>query len=288
MEFKDLKDVLTFAAFRPEADNPRFTWPQRFPNRKSTIVNVGRGHCTWSFINRKGGVESVGESEGDFIEVASVMADQWNQHTDDGWVGISLNNRFIISLEHNLSRKKGWEDELRLNPKIILGSKYDRTKRYAIHHSHETSASLMMACDDSIIKSIEDTLRTYGLRPARVCSGLFAMTSALLNKISNDPAMRNQDLIIITWVEGSLCLLRQRNGQWQDMRCRSGLSIADEASVSQMITPFIESADANTRVVLMEDRRGGSFSRKFLPYFANLHCTDLTEDHQLWNLLAKG
>lgn len=75
MEIRDLKDVLSFAAFRPEPDNPRFTWQQRFPKRKSVLVNVSRGRCSWAMISRKGEVESAAEADGEFVEVASHMAD---------------------------------------------------------------------------------------------------------------------------------------------------------------------------------------------------------------------
>ncbi len=120
MEFKDIKDVLTFAAFRPEADNPRFHLAAAFPQEgRSVLVNISRGHCSWAFINRKGVVEHTGEADGEFTEVASQMGDQWRSNSEDGWIGISLNNRFIISLEHNFSRKKGWQEELRLTPKSV-------------------------------------------------------------------------------------------------------------------------------------------------------------------------
>lgn len=287
MEFKDIKDVLTFAAFRPEPDNPRFTWQQRFPRRKSVLVNISRAHCSWAFVNRKGQIDSTAEADGEFVEVAAQMADLWKSGTEDGWVGISLNNRFIISLEHNLSRKKGWQEELRLNPKSILGTKYDRTKRYGIHHNPETSASLVMACDDSMVKAIEEAMRSHNLRPARICSGLFAMTAHLLNRVATDASLKSQDLILVTWLDGSLCVVRQRSGQWQDLRCRSGIAPGDEATVGQMLRPFLDKADGSTRVILMEDRRGGGFSTSYLPLFGNLHVTDATEDHNLWNFLAR-
>lgn len=286
MEFKDIKDVLTFAAFRPESDNPRFSWPQRFPRRKSVLVNIGRGHCSWAFINRKGQLENTGEADGEFVEVATHMADQWRANTEDGWLGISLNNRFIISLEHNLSRKKGWQEELRQSPKTVLGTKYDRTKRYALHHNPETSASLLMACDDSMVKSIEEAMRGHNLRAARICSGLFATTAHLLNRIAGDNMLKSQDLIVVTWLDGSLCVVRQKNGQWQDLRCRSGIPAGDEATVSQMIRPFVEKADASTRVILMEDRKSAGFSTNYLNQFGNLHVTDVTEENNLWNILA--
>lgn len=286
MEFKDLKDVLSFAAFRPEPDNPRFSWQQRFPKRKTVLINVSRGRCSWAMISRKGEVESAAEADGEFVEVAAHMADVWRSGTEDGWIGISLNNRFIISLEHNLSRKKGWEEELRLNPKTILGTKYDRTKRYAIHHNPETSASLVMACDDSMVKAIEEAMRSHNLKPARICCGLFATTARLLNRIAIDNTLKSQDLIIVVWLDGSLCVVRQKSGQWQDLRCRSGISAGDEATVSQMLRPFIDKAEASTRVLLMEDRRNAGFSSSYLNQFGNLHLTDVTEENNLWNLLA--
>ncbi len=287
MEFKDIKEVLTFAAFRPESDNPRFNWGQRFPKRKSVIVNISRGRCSWAYINRKGLVENTAESDGEFVEVAPQMADVWKANTEDGWIGISLNQRFIISLEHNLSRKKGWEEELRLSPKSILGTKYDRSKRYAIQHNAETSASLVMACDDSMVKSIEETMRGLNLRPARICIGLFAMMGHLLNRISEDTTMKSQDLVILGWLDGSLCLVRQKSGQWQDVRCRSGITPGDDVTITQMIRPFIERAEPSTRILIMEDRKQGTFSTSYLDQFQNMHVTDVTEEFHLWNILSK-
>ncbi|MDF1825657.1 MAG: hypothetical protein P1U68_13510 [Verrucomicrobiales bacterium] len=286
MELKDIKDVLTFSAFRPEADNPKFAWPQRFPRRKSVLINISRGHVSWSIINKKGQIDDVGEADGEFVEVASQMADYWLSNTEDGWVGISLNNRFIISLEHNLSRKKGWQEELRQNPKSVLGTKYDRTKRYALHHSPETSASLMMACDDSMLKSIEETMRGHNLRPARICVGLFAMTAHLMNRVAADNTLNQQDLIIVTWLDQSLCVIRQKDGQWKDLRCRSGLQAGDDATISQMLRPFIEAAEPTTRVLLMEDRKQGTFSNSYIPLFGNLNVTDVTDEQNLWQILG--
>ncbi|MEM9016414.1 MAG: hypothetical protein AAGC68_05325, partial [Verrucomicrobiota bacterium] len=233
-------------------------------------------------------VEDTGEAEGEFVEVAAQMADYWQGQTEDGWVGVSLNNRFIVSLEHNLSRKKGWQEELRQNPKSVLGTKFDRTKRYALHHNPETSASLMMACDDSMIKSIEESMRSHNLRPGRICVGLFAMTANFVNRIALDNALKNQDLLIVTWLDNSLCVLRQKAGQWQDLRCRSGLQVGDQSTVSQMIRPFLEAATPSTRVLIMEDKKAGAFSQQYLPIFGNMHITDVTEENNLWSILARN
>ena len=288
MELKDIKDVLTFAAFRPEADNPKFNWAQRFPKRKSVIVNISRGKCSWAFLSKKGQIVDIGESPGEFPEVAGDFGHKWYENTEDGWVGISLNNRFIFTLEHNLSRKKGWEDELASNPKSILGSKYDRTKRYALHHNPESSASLLLAADESMIKSVEETLRSNNLRAARICSGLFGMTANLLNRLGSDPNFKQNDLLVITWNDGALSVLRQKGGQWQDLRCRSGLLPEDENAVATVLKPFVEGADPNTRVVFMGEKQGSDFARRYLPQLGNLNVTDVTEENQLWTTLSNG
>ncbi|NNE94277.1 MAG: hypothetical protein HKN23_21730 [Verrucomicrobiales bacterium] len=287
MEFRDIKDVLTFAAFRPEADNPRFPWSKRFPGRKACLVNVGRGQVSWAFLNKRGKVENTGVADGEFTDVAAQMADGWRQNSDDGWIGVSLNNRFVISLEHNLSRTKGWEDTVRTNPKSILGTKCDRTKRYALHHNPETSASLVLASDESMIKTVEESMRSHNIRPARICCGLFAMTGFLLNRINSDAAFKDQNLIVITWCDNSLCVLRQKKGQWQELRSRSGLSAGDTNAIQQMLKPYVESADPETRVVFMGEAPENEFAKQYMGLLGNLHVTDVTEPHQLWTLLGQ-
>ena len=287
MEFRDIKDVLTFAAFRPEPDNASCAWSKRFPNRRSVLIDVSRGHVSWAMLNKKNKVEDTGHAEGDFMDVAAAMADEWQSQTEDGWVGVSINSRFIITLEHNLSRKAGWQESIRNNAKSVLGTKYDRAKRYALHHSQDTSSSLLMACDHSLVQTIEDALRNHNLRPARVACGLFAMTTNLLNKIESDSVQKAQDLIIITWCRNSLFVLRQKNGQWQDVRCRSGLPPQDNSAIAQVIKPFLKTADAGTKVIFLADEPGSEFEEQYLPQLENFHITNLTEPNHLWNLLGR-
>lgn len=288
MEFRDIKDVLTFAAFRPEPDNSKEAWPKRFPNQKTLLININRASVTWRSINKRGNLEMSGVQEGEFMDVAAQMAEEWRAMTEDGWVSVSVNNRFIISLEHNLSRKKGWDDTIRSNPKSMLGTKYDRNKRYALHHSSDTSASLLLAVDDSMIRSLEETLRNHNLKPGRICSGLFAMTSKLLTDISNDPMLGDgKDFIVVSWCDGSICVLRQSGGQWQEMRCRSGLPLGDTTAVNQILAPFIEGADASTRVYFIGEDTQNTFTRDFLPQFESLHVSDLTQPDHLWQVVAR-
>ncbi len=287
MEFRDIKDVLTFAAFRPEPDNASAPWSKRFPNRRSVLVNVSRGHVAWALLSRKNKIEDIGQADGEFMDVAASMAEEWGNHSEDGWVGVSVNTRFIITLEHNLSRKTGWVESIRNNAKSILGTKYDRAKRYALHHSQDTSSSLLMACDNSMIQTVEDALRNHNLRPARITCGLFALTTHLLSQIEADAARKAQDLIIITWSQNSIFVLRQKNGQWQDVRCRSGLPPQDNNAIAQVLRPFLKTADAGTKLLFLADEPGGDFEQQYLPQLSNHHITNLTEPNHLWNLMAR-
>jgi hypothetical protein len=287
MEFRDIRDVLTFAAFRPEPDNATATWSKRFPNRRSVLVNVSRGRIDWCMLSKKQKVEEVGYFDGEFMDVAAAMADEWQSRTDDGWIGVSVNTRFIVTLEHNLSRKAGWEETIRNNPKGILGTKYDRAKRYALYHSSETSSSLLMACDNSLVQTVEDTLRNHNLRPARISCGLFAMTTQVLSRIDSDNSLKGQDIVLITWSNQSLFVMRQKGGQWQDARCRSGLPPQDVNAINQVVKPFLKEATPHTRILYVGDEPGTEFERDYLSQIGNYHLTNMTEQHHLWNLLGR-
>lgn len=287
MEFRDIKDVLSFAAFRPEPDNASAPWTKRFPNRRSVLVNVSRGQVSWCMLSKKQKVEETGHADGEFMDVAASMADEWQNRTDDGWIGISINTRFIITLEHNLSRKAGWDETIRNNPKSILGTKHDRGKRYALYHSPETSSSLLMAADGSLVQMIEDTLRNHNLRAARVCCGLFALTSQALAKIDADNSLKGQDIILVTWSNQSLFVMRQKGGQWHDVRCRSGLPPQDANAVSQVIKPFLKEATPHTRILFVADEPGSEFEQQYLNQLGNFHVSNLTEQNHLWTLLGR-
>src|SRR3954470_918452 len=170
----DIKGVLNFSAFRPDPDDAEIAWPKRFAGRRSLLLNVSRTHTSWRSVNKRGSFQEAGAQEGDFSEIAPARAEEWRTLTEGGWVNVSLNNRFIISLENSLSRRENFRELLRSNPKAVLGAKFDRGKRYAIFHHPSTSASILMACDDAAVKSTEDVLNVAGLKAGRVCCGLFA------------------------------------------------------------------------------------------------------------------
>eukprot|EP01031_Cornospumella_fuschlensis_P018718 gene18718-22918_t len=175
MLFDEIKSVLSFAAFKPEADDATVPWSKRFEGRKSLLINVSRNQTSWRGINKKGKLEQGGVMDGEFADVAPQRAEEWRDLVDGGWCVVSINNRFIVSLENNMLRGDNSVNLLRTNPRAVLGPKYDRGKRYAVCHHQASSASMLLACEESMVKSTEDVLKGLGLRPGRVCCGLFAL-----------------------------------------------------------------------------------------------------------------
>lgn len=183
MQLVHIKNLLTFASFRPEPADPAAAWSARFPNKRTLLLNVNRNTVNWQVMLKGGQLGEGGTEEGSLQEVLEIYAEEWAGMTDEGWCSVSINNRFILSLESNLSRKKGYEDLLRTNPKAVLGSKFERGKVYAVRHHPETNSSLLLACEETLIKEVQDALRKANLKVGRIACGLFAMVSDVIYRL---------------------------------------------------------------------------------------------------------
>jgi hypothetical protein len=283
----DIKSVLTFAAFRPEPDDAEVSWNKRFQGRRSLLLNVSRGHVSWRGLNKKGRFQEAGSSEGELAEVAPQRAEEWRTLTDGGWVNVSVNNRFIISLENNLSRRENFQEVLRVNPKAVLGAKFDRGKRYALFHHPDSTASILMACDDSMVKVTEEALRANGLKAGRICCGLFAMMETKLTEIYNSdrPEAKGSFLLIAT-CEGSIAALAQQAGQWTDLRSRSGMGTENPDAMLQIIAPIVQKFPQGTPIFYVHDGTDERFSTAMMSQLASIGAVDITQDDQLWRSIG--
>ena len=108
---------MTFGAFHAEPDDSTAPWSKRFPKKRTLMLNVSRKHVTWRILDKNGVLGQPGSMEGELKEILPQMAPEWRELTDGGWCSISLNHRFVVSLESNLPRRKALEDVLRTNPK---------------------------------------------------------------------------------------------------------------------------------------------------------------------------
>ena len=283
----DIKGVLSFAAFRPDPDDAEIPWTKRFAGRRSLLLNINRTHTTWRAMNKRGRFQETGTQEGDIAEVAPARIEEWRTLTEGGWVNVSLNNRFIISLENNLSRRENFQELLRSNPKAVLGAKFDRGKRYALYHHPDTTASILMACDDAAVKLTEDVLRANGLKAGRICCGLFALMEAKLTEIyaSARPEAKGSFLLVAT-CEGSIAALVQQDGQWTDMRCRSGVGTDSVEAMLQIISPMVQKIQPGTPVLYVHDGTDEKFSSAMMEQLRTIGGRDASSQDQLWDVIG--
>jgi hypothetical protein len=289
MPLDDIKSVLSFAAFKPTPDDAETSWGERFTGRRSVLMNVNRSSTTWRALNKKGRLQELGTQDGEFAEVATARAEEWQSTTDGGWVAVSLNNRFIISLETNLSRRDNFNEMLRVNPKVVLGSKYDRGKRYALFHHPDSSASILMAIDDSFVKNVEDSLRASGLKAGRICCGLFALMEEKLRMIhEKNMADANGNYLLIACVEGSVAAIVQQAKQWKDMRCRCGVGTDNMEATFQIIAPLVTKLTPGTPVYFVHDGNDANYARQMMEELEKVGGKDISTEDQLWKTIGQS
>jgi hypothetical protein len=294
MKLKDIKDVLTFAAFRPEPDDSSAPWRRRFPNQKTLLLNIGRNRTSWRALGRNGKFFDGGSQAGDFKDLAPTLADEWRGLTDQGWCAVSLNSRYLISLETNLSRKKGAEDAIRGNPRLSLGSKVERGKRYALTHNPESISSILLSCDEELIKKIEATLKECGLSAGRISCGSYAMLRRLLESVNDgrkpeNPNLTPPDSLYVVCCEGAVCALVQHGDQWVELRSRTDLyETSNTDPVLDILTPLRErrGSDGSAKIVFAADQPDTDLPAKLSARFTDSTITDLTIPDQLWATLA--
>lgn len=290
MKFKDLKDVLTFAAFRPEPDDGSATWSHRFPNKKTLLLNVGKNRTSWRCLGKGGRLLEGGSQKGDIKEIASTLAPEWRKLTDDGWCNVSVNSRYVISLESNLPRKEGIEDTMRTNPRAALGPKFERNKRYALISNPERETSIVLSCDEEIIKKIEAILGECGLLPGRICCGAYTMLRRTIEHANGGVHPENMPLpnyLYVICCEGSVCILNQTGDAWSELRSRSDFYDEDTSPVLEMITPARRAADSPpAEILFVADRAGLDFPARLAERFPDIKITDLTQPDHMWALIA--
>ncbi|WP_397382787.1 hypothetical protein, partial [Prosthecobacter sp.] len=247
-----------------------------------------RGSVSWRSVNKRGRFEESGTQEGELADAAPLKGEEWRGMADGGWCSVSVNHRFIISLENNLMRGDNCVSLLRTNPRAVLGPKYDRGKRYAICHHPETTASLLLAVEESLVKVTEDVLKTVQLKPGRVSCGLFAMLEhAILSIFRASSGGTPSDFVLIAACEGSLAVLVQQEGQWRDIRCRSGLGPEAVETALQIISPLLAKVPQGSPVYFVGDGHDSKFRTELMLHLEKVGAADLTQDDLLWTIIGE-
>lgn len=288
MLLAEIKNVLNFSAFKADADDSTVAWGKRFEGRKSMLMNISRNQTSWRGLGKKGKFDEGGAMDGEFADVVQQRGEDWRGLTEAGWCVVSVNHRFIISLENNLMRGDNSVSLLRTNPRAVLGPKYDRGKRYAVCHHPETTASLLLAVEESMVKVTEDQLKAIQMKPGRVCCGLFALIEhAVLSISKSADGGTPSNFLLIAACEGSIAVLVQQDGQWKDIRCRSGLGPEAVETSLQIISPLLSKVPQGSPIYFLGDGQDGKFRSEMMPHLEKVGCVDLTQDDLLWKVIGE-
>ena len=296
MKLKDVKEVLTFAAFRLEPDDSTAPWSKRFPRQRTLLLNVGRDGVSWKGVDKGGILGDGGYLPGELKELATDMAEEWKSLTDDGWCAVSVNHRFVISLETNLTRKNGSEELIRTNPKAALGSKAERGKRYAVKHNPVSNTSVLLSVDEEFVKSIESSLAAVGLETGRISCGLFGMFSDAIDQMAeareqfakSQPDQKLGKIVILACCEGSVSIMTSDEERWVELRSRSGLYTEEDLEpVLKIIMPLFENAGSEAQVVFIGDNTGIPIKEMLSTSMPNRRISDVSQPDQLWSLLKE-
>ena len=294
MKLKDIKDVLTFRAFRPEPDDSTAPWSRRFTRESTLALNIGRRRVSWMALDKRGEFRDAGSMEGDSKDIIAQMGAEWRAMTDNGWCSVSLNHRFVITLEVNLSRRAGLEQQLRSNPKAVLGAKSERGKKYSLQHNPESNTSVLLSCDEEAVNKTVNMLKDAGLNTGRVSVGVYGMILDLIEQVSearraraaSNPGDPFGSVVMVACNEGSVCVLSQREEQWTELRSRTDLYTDDMTPVFEIILPLIQNAGPNTNVVFMNDEAGCPLPDLLRQRMPGALVSDVTVPCQMWKLLT--
>lgn len=289
MKGADILSVLNFSAFRPEPADASEPWRKRFPVQRSVLLNLGRSSVAWKGVQRSGRLADGDVMAGELKDVLAERSFQIKEMADNGWCSISLNTRYVISLEANLSRRPGSEDIIKKNPRSVLGARYERGKRYAVTHNPETNASILLACDEEHIRKIEAALAEVGLQVGRICCGTYvllqhALSHTNVTKGSEKPA----SFVYVICCHGSVCALIQDSDRWTELRSRTDVYDGSADAIVDLLTPFKARVPQQAEVVLACDDPVPQLGERLAELFDGRKVLDMTQPDLLWTLLAKN
>lgn len=286
---QQIKSVLNFSAFRPEPDDPAASWKSRFPKKPTVLLHVGRNTLGYSLVGPEGEVTPGEEKQGDYKEIFKELGPVIKSAVHDCWCVVSLDTRYVISIEANLSRKKGSEEALRKDPRSVLHARYEKGKRYAVTHNPETNSSLLLTMDEENIKKIEALCKEQHVNVGRMCCGTYvllrhALTATNTKKGSEEPV----SALYVACCHGSVCALLQLKDNWMELRSRPDLFGADLQPLVELLTPFAERLEPETPVVLACDEPVEGLVGKLEGLFPGRALNNLTEPGLLAKLLHEN
>ncbi len=284
-----VKAVLNFSAFRPEPDDPVASWKSRFPKKTTALLHVGRNSIGYILVGAGGEVTPGEEKQGEYKEVLKDLGGVIKSSSPDGWCAVSLDTRYVISIETNLSRKKGSEEALRKDPRSVLHARYEKGKRYAVTHNPETNSSLLLTVDEDNIKKLESACKEQKLNIGRMCCGTYvllrhALAATNTKKGSESPL----SALYVVCCHGSVCALLQEKDNWMELRSRPDLFGEDVQPLLDLLAPFSERLAPDAPVVLVCDQPLEGVPGKIAELFPGHPLDDITEPDMLARLILEN
>jgi hypothetical protein len=285
----DLKAILNFSAFRPEPDDPSASWKKRFPAERTVLFGLGRAALTWRGVSRSGEPGDLESVRAEPKEALAQSSDHIKPLTEHGWCAVSLNTRYVISLETNLSRRTGSEDLLKTNARGVLGGRYERGKRYALTHNPETNSSILLTFDEDQTRKTESMFTEAGFRVGRVCCGAYVLLKhalALLNteKGSEKPV----STFYIVCCEGAVCALVQDQDRWLELRSRTDVYEEDLTPITDLLAPFHSRLSPDVGITLICDSPIEGLADRLSKVFPGREVSDLTQPAMLATLMIQN
>jgi len=281
-----VKSVLNFSAFRPEPEDPEATWKSRFPGKSTVLLNIGRSTLAFSVIDPHGKVKFGEKRRGELRDLYADLLPVVKENTHEGWCAASLDTRYIISIESNLSRKPGSELALKKDPRSVLHGRYERGKLYAVTHNPETNASLLLSYDAEFIAKTEFTLKENGLKLGRLVCGTYvllrhALTATNKKKGNEEPF----SALYISVCSGSVCALLQEKDNWLEIRSRPDVYFEDVQPLLDLVEPFGERLGPATELVLVCSEPIPELPEKLSALFPGHKLNDLTKPDLLADIV---
>lgn len=290
MKTSDIKGILDFSSFRPEPDDPSAAWRKRFPGKRTAIIGIGRSSITFRAVAKNGtpGVAEIYRG-GEMKEMLSQLAPALRTATDEGWCSVSLNTRYVISLETNLSRRPGSEEILKTNPRTILGGRYERGKRYAVTHNPETNSSILLAMDEEHLKKVETAFREIGLKLGRLCCGSYVLLRHALTVTNVTKAGENPlSTFYVVCAEGAVCALVQDQDRWSEIRSRADVYEDDPGPIADLVAPFHSRLPPNIGITLVCDEPIDGLPERLSAALPGRPVNDLSQPGLLASLMIQN
>jgi hypothetical protein len=289
MKSIDLKSILNFSAFRPEPDDPSASWKKRFPAEKTVFFGLGRGVLTWRGISRSGNPGDLESVRAEPKEILSQSAEHIKSLTEQGWCAVSLNTRYVISLETNLSRRTGSEEMLKTNARGVLGGRYERGKRYALTHNPETNSSILLTFDEDQTRKTEALFSEAGFRVGRVCCGAYVLLKHALAQTNTVKGSEQPvSTFYIVCCEGAVCALVQDQDRWLELRSRTDVYEEDFTPITDLLAPFHSRLSPDIGVTLVCNEPMDGLEDRLAKVFPNRGITDLSQPALLATLMIQN